>query len=137
MSAPQSLGDGPVPANPTNIGAALPEGVGRYGNVIRGTGASNGRATGIARVVQVGGAMPRVHPGDILVAVNVGPDWTPAFGIIGGLVLDQGALFQHAALVAREYRIPAVLQTRDATSAIRDGQTITVDGNAGTVELES
>ena len=42
-----------------------------------------------------------------------------------------------AALVAREYRIPAVLQTRDATSAILDGQTITVDGNAGTVELES
>ena len=53
----------------------------------------------------------------------------------GGLVLDAGAVSQHAALVAREYRIPAVIMTRDATSDIRDGQTITVDGDQGIVEL--
>jgi len=51
-------------------------------------------------------------------------------------VLDQGSLSQHAAIVAREYRIPAVMQTRDATSAITDGQTIVVDGDQGMVELD-
>ncbi len=73
--------------------------------------------------------------GDILVAPNAGPSWTPIFPLISALVLDQGAVFQHAALVAREYRIPAVIMTRDGTSEIRDGQTITVDGDEGVVEL--
>ena len=50
-------------------------------------------------------------------------------------MLDEGEVFQHAALVAREYRIPAVIQTREGTKSIRDGQTITVDGSEGIVEL--
>lgn len=77
--------------------------------------------------------MPR---GDILVAANVGQEWTPVFPLLGALVLDEGALFQHAALVAREYRIPAVILTKDATTSVREGQTITVDGDAGTVQLD-
>jgi pyruvate,water dikinase len=67
----------------------------------------------------------------------VGPDWTPAFAIIGGLVLDSGSLSQHAALVAREYRVPSVMQTKEASKVIQDGQTITVDGDNGIVELVS
>ena len=67
--------------------------------------------------------------GDILVAPNAGPSWTPVFPLIAGLILDQGAVFQHAALVAREYHIPAVIMTREATKEIRDGQTITIDGD--------
>ena len=51
------------------------------------------------------------------------------------MVLDEGAVFQHAALVAREYRIPAVLQTKQATSVITDGSIITIDGTMGIVEL--
>ncbi|MCH8065514.1 MAG: hypothetical protein IIC90_06770 [Chloroflexi bacterium] len=73
--------------------------------------------------------------GDILVAPNAGPSWTPVFPLIAGLILDQGAVFQHAALVAREYHIPAVIMTREATKEIRDGQTITIDGDQGIVEL--
>ena len=76
-----------------------------------------------------------LHGGEILVARNAGPDWTPVLPLLGGLVLDEGATFQHAALVAREYRIPAVVQTREATRFVRDGQRIAVDGTAGVVEL--
>ena len=50
-------------------------------------------------------------------------------------MLDEGAVFQHAALIAREYRVPCVLQTREATTAIADGQRITIDGDRGLVEL--
>jgi pyruvate,water dikinase len=79
---------------------------------------------------------PRLHPGDVLVAPNVGPDWTPAFAFIGGLVLDEGALSQHAAIIAREYGVPAVMQTKEATKSIRTGQVVIVDGDRGVVELE-
>ena len=57
--------------------------------------------------------------------------------VLGGLVLDQGVVMQHAALIAREYRIPAVLMTKEATSVIKEGQTITVDGDNGVVELDA
>jgi pyruvate,water dikinase len=80
-------------------------------------------------------AMPQVERGDILVAENAGPSWTPIFPLLGGVVLDQGAVFQHAALVAREYGIPAVILTRDATNVIADGQTISVDAEQGVVDL--
>ena len=66
---------------------------------------------------------------------NVGPDWTLFFPLLAGIVLDGGEIFQHPALIAREYRIPAVFQTRTATSRIREGQIITVDGDAGVVDL--
>jgi phosphoenolpyruvate-protein kinase (PTS system EI component) len=49
---------------------------------------------------------------------------------------DEGAIFQHAALVAREYRIPCIIQAGEATTAINDGQSITIDGEAGIVELD-
>jgi phosphohistidine swiveling domain-containing protein len=111
--------------------------IGLHGKTITGTGASRGRVTGKAVVALPNKPRPKVHPGDILVAPNVGPDWTPAFAIIGGLVLDSGSLSQHAALVAREYRVPSVMQTKEASKVIQDGQTITVDGDNGIVELVS
>lgn len=103
------------------------------GALVRGTPASRGRGTGRVRVALPGPDPPDVERGDILVARNAGPDWTPIFPLLGGLVLDAGAVFQHAALVAREYGIPAVLMTTSATSVLRDGQIVTVDGSAGTV----
>ncbi|MGY8827530.1 MAG: PEP-utilizing enzyme [Candidatus Latescibacterota bacterium] len=104
---------------------------GLQGDRLIGVSAASGRAV----LVHADQERPSVHPGDILVAANVGPEWTPAFALLGGLVLDEGSLSQHAAIVAREYRIPSVMQTRDATQAIRDGQNIIVDGNDGIVEL--
>ena len=68
-------------------------------------------------------------------SVSVGLDWTPFFPLLGAIVLDDGEIYQHPAIVAREFRIPAVFQTRRATGTIREGQTVTVDGDAGPVDL--
>ena len=110
---------------------------GLQGDTLVGTSAASGRANGRAVLVREGQERPHIHPGDILVATNVGPEWTPAFAILGGLVLDEGSLSQHAAIVAREYRIPSVMQTVEATKVIRDGQIIIIDGNSGIVQLTS
>jgi pyruvate,water dikinase len=100
-----------------------------------GTGASPGVATGTARVVADTAGFPEVEPGDILVARDAGPAWTPVFALLGGLVLDSGWAIQHAAIVCRELGIPCVLGTGTATTAIADGSTVTVDGSAGLVRL--
>jgi len=133
MNPPRTLGAAPK-ASESN--SEENKDIGLQGNTIKGTGASRGRATGKAVVALPNKPHPHIHPGDILVAPNVGPDWTPTFAIIGGLVLDSGSLSQHAALVAREYRVPSVMQTKDASSAITHGQIITVDGDNGVVELK-
>ena len=96
---------------------------------------SGGMDNPVEVVFTPGGERPDIERGDILVARNAGQDWTPILPLLGGIVLDEGAVFQHAALIAREYRIPCVLQTREATTAITDGQRITIDGGAGVVEL--
>jgi phosphohistidine swiveling domain-containing protein len=100
-----------------------------------GTGASPGVVTGRARVVPDTAGFPEVDPGDVLVARDAGPAWTPIFALLGGLVLDQGWAIQHAAIVCRELGIPCVLGTGTATTAIADGATITVDGDAGLVRM--
>ena len=63
------------------------------------------------------------------------PVWTPLFAMASAIVTDIGGPLSHSSIVAREYGIPAVLATGDGTRRIRDGQTITVDGSAGTVTL--
>ena len=80
-------------------------------------------------------SISQIESGDILVARNAGQEITPVLPLLGAIVFDEGAIFQHAALVAREYRIPAVIQTREATRVIADGQRITIDGEAGTIEI--
>jgi phosphohistidine swiveling domain-containing protein len=111
------------------------EGEGQKGNVLHGIAASSGRYTGRARVFLPGPIPPDVDDGDILVAVDAGPDWTPVFAILGAVVLDRGAAWQHAGVVAREFGIAAVTGTKVGTEVITDGSTITVDGDTGTVQL--
>jgi phosphoenolpyruvate synthase/pyruvate phosphate dikinase len=103
---------------------------------LTGQAASPGRRRGRARIVAMGTVTPAVEPGDVLVAANAGPMWTPVFPILAGVVLDEGALFQHAATIAREYGVPAVIQTVRATKRIKDGDWVVVDGTAGRVEIE-
>jgi pyruvate,water dikinase len=103
---------------------------------IRGLGASPGRRRGRARIVATSVILPDVSPGDILVAQNVGPRWTPLIPILGGLVLDGGSVGQHHAITAREYGVPAVIGTRNATRRIPDGAWVIVDGTTGTIEME-
>jgi len=111
-------------------------GISKDGMTLHGDPSSAGQFTGRARVVITRTSTPPdVKKGDVLVTENTGPDWVPIFPLIGALVLDSGDNFQHASLISREYGIPCVIQTKEATVRIFDGQMITVDGTAGTVAL--
>jgi pyruvate,water dikinase len=100
---------------------------------IVGQPASPGRATGPVRIVHGPGDFDRFQPGEVLVARATAPAWTPLFARAVAVVTDGGTLAAHASLVAREYGIPAVVATGDATARLTDGQVVTVDGGAGTV----
>jgi pyruvate,water dikinase len=100
---------------------------------LTGTPGSHGAVTGTARIVRGPGDFARVHPGDILVCPFTDPAWTPLLRIAAGVVTETGGVLSHAAIVAREHAIPAVLGIPDATSRLRDGTVVTVDGTAGTV----
>jgi phosphohistidine swiveling domain-containing protein len=101
---------------------------------LTGAPASAGRVTAVARVIlDPNGA--RLDHGEILVAPSTDPGWTPLFLTAGGLVMEMGGAMSHGAVVAREYGIPAVVGVPGATARIQTGQTITVDGGAGTIDL--
>ena len=100
-----------------------------------GTPASAGTATGRVRVI-VDPVGAHLEPGEILVAPSTDPGWTPLFLTAGALVMEMGGVISHGAVVAREYGIPAVVGVPDATTRLRTGQTVTVDGAAGTIREE-
>jgi pyruvate,water dikinase len=77
----------------------------------------------------------KVKSGEILVCPYTGTAWTPLFVKIAGVVTDTGGMLTHAAIAAREYGIPAVVGTWNATSSIRDGDIVRMDGGAGTVDI--
>ncbi len=119
-----------------DLSGAMPAKSGQSdGDTIRGVGSSPGRVTGVARVIQGPDEFAEMKPGDILVAKATTPAWTPLFALAAGIVTDVGGPLSHSSIVAREYRIPAVLGTGVATARIRKGQQIVVDGDAGTVTL--
>jgi pyruvate,water dikinase len=103
--------------------------------VLVGEPASPGRASGAVRIVRGPEDFRSFRDGEVLVARLTAPAWTPLFGRAAAVVTDGGTLAAHASLVAREYGIPAVVGAGDATLKLRDGQAVTVDGGAGTVEL--
>jgi pyruvate,water dikinase len=96
---------------------------------------SPGLAQGPARLVAGPWEFAKVQVGDVLVAPTADPGWTPLFGRLSGLVLETGGLLSHAAVVAREYGLPAVMGVPDATRQLRDGQIVRVDGAAGVVTV--
>ena len=102
---------------------------------LAGVGASGGRVSGPARVI-LDPAEAHVEPGEILVTPTTDPGWTPLFLTAGGLVTETGAVMAHGPTVAREYGIPAVICVPGATTRIRTGQRVTVDGAAGTVTID-
>ncbi|WP_432949656.1 PEP/pyruvate-binding domain-containing protein [Kribbella sp. CA-253562] len=101
--------------------------------ILRGTPGSPGAATGPARVVHGPEDFGRVRPGDVLVCRFTDPAWTPLFGVVAAVVTETGGRLCHAAIVARERRIPAVLGIPAVMTAFADGQPISVDGTRGTV----
>ena len=104
--------------------------------ILVGEPASPGRASGVIRIVHGPEDFGGFRDGEVLVARLTTPAWTPLFARAAAVVTDGGTLAAHASLVAREYGIPAVVGTGDATLRLRNGQAVTVDGGAGTVELD-
>ncbi|MDZ7778417.1 MAG: PEP-utilizing enzyme [Gemmatimonadota bacterium] len=122
--------------NPDEIGAHFRAGeIDLEGDVRRGTPCAGGVVTGRARVLEHLDEAGRVEPGDILVTAFTDPGWTPLFARIAAVVTETGGVLSHAAVISREYGIPAVLEVSGATEAIADGDRIRVDGDRGLVEI--
>jgi len=100
---------------------------------LRGAPASPGRATGVARIVRSAGEFNKLHEGEVLVCPVTTPAWMELFTRAAAVVTDTGSAASHSSILAREFAIPAVVGTGDATSTIRDGQRVTVDGSSGVV----
>ena len=103
---------------------------------IKGLGANNGIVTGIARVIEDFSEIDKLKENDILVTKFTDTGWTPKFAILSGIITEYGGILCHAAIVSREYGIPAIVNCHDVMSKIKDGQTITIDGSTGVVTIE-
>jgi phosphohistidine swiveling domain-containing protein len=103
--------------------------------MLDGIGVSPGRVTGRARVITDPLGDARIKPGEILVAPVTDAAWTPLFVTAGATVVDIGGPLSHGSIVAREFGLPCVVNVSKATSLIRDGQIISVDGGQGRVYL--
>jgi len=101
--------------------------------LVQGLAASSGRATGAVRMLSSPEEGGRLVPGEILVAPMTSPDWVPTIRRAAALVTDGGGMTCHAAIVARELGVPCVVGARTATTVLRDGEIVTVDGASGTV----
>ncbi|MBI4575881.1 MAG: hypothetical protein HY722_06425 [Planctomycetes bacterium] len=126
---PDEVGRGHSAGGPGAGPALTPAGA------LLGVGCAPGRARGVARVLLRLDDAPRLARGEVLVTAFTDPGWTPVLGRAGAVVTETGGLLSHAAVIAREYGIPAVLAVEGATSAIPDGATLEVDGAAGTVRV--
>jgi len=98
---------------------------------------SSGVVRGRARVVRGLDEARELEAGEILVAASADPSWTPLFLVAGGIVLEQGGILSHPAIVAREYGLPAVVDVPHSTRLIRSGQQLLVDADRGRVVIES
>jgi pyruvate,water dikinase len=103
--------------------------------LIRGLGASKGSYEGPARRVAGPTEFDRIVVGDVLLTEATTEAFNILLPLLGAIVTDSGGLLSHAALVAREYGIPGVVGTRNATDLIADGARVRVDGNDGTVSV--
>ncbi len=149
--APPFLGPEPEPPPPPDglpphigqlmgaVGAAMGEVFGHgpppTEETVNGRAVSPGVYTGTARVVDHPRESNRIEKGDVLVTGSTSAAFNVVLPLLGAIVTDRGGQLSHAAIVAREYGIPAVVGTVKATDVIPDGATVRVDGTAGTVEL--
>jgi phosphohistidine swiveling domain-containing protein len=152
FETPSTLGDPPQPPPPldalppavaramraldTSIGALFGEAeIESEPATVRGIAASPGTYTGTARVIYGPEEFARLQPGDVLVTVSTTESFNTVLPLLGALVTDSGGLLSHAAIVSREYGIPGVVGTRDATTLIHDGALVRVVGDSGEVEV--
>jgi pyruvate,water dikinase len=116
--------------------AAPARGAGRGASgrvLVRGLAASAGRASGRVRVLASADQGDQLRDGEVLVARMTSPDWVPIMRRAAALITDGGGVTCHAAIVARELRVPCVVGARDATTVLRDGELVSVDGALGVV----
>lgn len=142
MQAPPVLGTmppGPPPDDPLSRAlmkfSGTPPVPAQEPNAVQGAPGSPGTVRGPARVVRSLSEAGRLQRGDILVAETTAVPWTPYFATVAAIVTDTGGPLSHSAVVAREYRIPAVVGTEIGTSVIHDGQMLEVDGTTGLVRI--
>jgi phosphohistidine swiveling domain-containing protein len=102
---------------------------------LKGLGCSPGTITGRARVILDIHATGQLTRDEILVTIFTDPGWTPVLARVGGVITEVGGLLSHAAVIGREYGIPAILNLIDATKIIKDGDLIRIDGKSGVVEV--
>jgi rifampicin phosphotransferase len=150
--APPVLGDPPqpppdpsgLPPAPRRVMAAAGTALGAlFGSseeeheeaLLRGIAASGGVYEGIARRVAGPDEFDRIQKGDVLVTESTTEAFNILLPLLGAIVTDAGGLLSHSAIVAREYGIPGVVGTREATERIEDGAIVRVDGDAGEVTL--
>jgi pyruvate,water dikinase len=105
--------------------------------LIKGTPASKGITSGKVRVIENENQFKEFRAGEILVAKQTSPAWTPLFGAAKAVITELGGQLSHAAIVAREYGIPAVVGVNNATEILKTGYTITVDGLKGEIEIKN
>jgi len=105
--------------------------------MLTGVSASPGVTEGHARVILHVDDLAQIEDGEILVAATTSTSWTPVFGKIAAAVLDVGGIMCHAAIVAREYGLPAVVGTGTATKQIKTGDLVRVDADTGIVTVQS
>lgn len=153
--APTALGDPPSAPPPLDglppavvrlmqaMGTAIdslfenPAAPGSETSVVRGTGASPGTYRGTARVIDGPAEFGRLRKGDVLVTATTTESFNVALPLLGAIVTNAGGLLSHTAIVSREYGIPSVVGTRDATVRITDGIEVTVDGTTGEVRFDA
>jgi len=135
-SATEARGHSAAPRRPSHVQIAADEITQpEETNMLRGQGACTGIYTGIARVISREDEFDRVQPGDVLICPTTSPSWNILFGKIGALVTDTGGILSHAAIIAREFSIPAVVATRNGTKVVTDGLRVQVDGTTGLIRF--
>lgn len=105
------------------------------GIIYQGIPCSSGKTTGVIRLIRNMDEVDKLRSGDILVTRFTDPGWTPLFPLISGVITETGGILSHAAVIAREYGVPAVLAVLNATSILEDGQSVILDGNKGEVKV--
>jgi pyruvate,water dikinase len=121
------------PITTLETGPASPEEDRQGGVLVSGLGAAPGIATGPVRILRSPADGARLLRGEVLVATMTNPDWVPTMRRAAALVTDGGGVTCHAAIVGRELHLPTIVGTRTATTVLRDGEVVTVDGARGTV----
>lgn len=100
---------------------------------LEGAPGAPGVATGPVRIINSLQELSRIQPGDVVVTYAIDPAWTPVFGIIAGAISVEGGMLAHAAVLGREYGLPVVLGLREATTRLKEGMLVRIDGTSGAV----